>query len=323
MTFLNPVALWGLFALPVIVAIYALVSLRRRSAGSGVFQAKVAAGHSARPGRRHIPAGIFLAALAVLLVSFARPEANISLPVRTGQIVLVVDTSNSMVADDVEPTRLDVAKQAALDVVDSQPSSVQIGVVSFTDGGLVVQAPTSNQQDVRNAIERLSPDGGTSIGEGIFAALTAIADDPIDLESAGDLRTLDVGSFSNAAIIVFTDGEEIGGADPLDLAEVASNAGVPVYTVGIGTERGTVVTLDGFSIATALDEQLLGEIAESTGGEFFLAQDDPMLTGIFDAIDRSFERQGERIEITSLFALGAMALMIGAATMSLRWFGRI
>ncbi len=323
MTFLNPVALWGLFALPAIVALYTFVRFRRRRYRTGVFHTDAAAGVSTRPGRRHIPAGIFLGALAVLLVSFARPEANITLPVRTGQIVLAFDTSNSMVADDVEPTRLDVAKETALAFVDSQPSSVQIGVVAFTSGGLVMQAPTTDQQDVRNAIERLSPDGGTSIGEGIFAALTAIADDPIDLESVGDLSALDIGTFSNAAIVVFTDGEEVGGADPRDLAQVASNAGVPVYTVGVGTERGTVVALDGFSIATALDEQLLGDIAEATGGEFSLAQDDPMLTGIFDAIDRSFERQGERIEITSLFALAAMVLMIGAGVLSLRWFGRI
>ena len=122
---------------------------------------------------------------------------------------------------------------------------------------------------------------------------------------------------------MFTDGEEIGGADPIEIARLASSAGVPVYTVGIGTLRGTVVPLDGFSIATALDESMLIEIADTTGGEYYLAEDNPDLQGIFDAIDRTFERQGERIEITALLAMMAMALIVVATGLSVRWFGRV
>lgn len=327
MTFLAPEALWGVLAVPALALIYALIMWRRqhrRSASLALVDTDE--NRTVRSWRRHGPAGLFLIALAGLLFSFARPEANITLPVRTGQIILAFDTSNSMVADDVEPTRLDVAKQTALNFVDRQPGSVQIGVVAFTNGGLVVLAPTKNSGDVRAAIERLTTDGGTSIGEGIFASLTAIVDGPIELDPeiiATDISALDIGYYSNAAIIVFTDGEDIGGADPVELAGLAANAGVPVYTVGVGTVRGTVVPLDGFSIATALNEPMLAEIAESTGGQYFLAQDDPELSGIFDEIDRRFERQGERIEVTSLFAIAAMAFMILAAGLSLRWLGRV
>jgi Ca-activated chloride channel family protein len=326
-TFLVPEALWGVLAVPALALIYAVIVWRRQSRRSASL-ALIDTGENrtVRSWRRHGPAGLFLIALAGLLFSFARPEANITLPVRTGQIILAFDTSNSMVADDVEPTRLDVAKQTALSFVDRQPGSVQIGVVAFTNGGLVVLAPTKNSGDVRAAIERLTADGGTSIGEGIFTSLTAIVDGPIELDPeiiAADISALNIGYYSNAAIIVFTDGEDIGGADPVELAGLAANAGVPVYTVGIGTVRGTVVPLDGFSIATALNESMLAEIAESTGGEYFLAQDDPELGGIFDEIDRRFERQGERIEVTSLFAVGAMIFMIVAAALSLRWLGRV
>ena len=261
-----------------------------------------------------------------MLFSLARPEANITLPVRTGQVVLAFDTSNSMLADDVAPARLAVAKARALQFVSRQPGSVQIGVVAFTNGGLIVQAPTKDQADIRAAIERLTTEGGKSIGEGIFASLTAIADRPIELDPNGiatDIAALDIGSFSNAAIIVFTDGEEIGGADPIEIARLASSAGVPVYTVGIGTLRGTVVPLDGFSIATALDASMLIEIADTTGGEYYLAEDNPDLQGIFDAIDRTFERQGERIEITALLAMIALALIVVATGLSVRWFGRV
>ena len=96
-----------------------------------------------------------------------------------------------------------------------------------------------------------------------------------------------------------------------------------MYTVGVGTQRGAVVALDGFSIATALDEPMLTDIADATGGQYFLAVDNPDLQGIFDDIDRRFERQGERIEITALLAMAAMALTVAATALSLRWVGRV
>lgn len=329
MTFLAPQALWGLAALPLVVGLYVLLHMRRsQRRPAGLSPTSESGRADGLPRRRHVPGVLFLVALIALLVSFGRPEANVTLPVRTGQIVLAFDTSNSMFADDVEPTRLDAAKQIALDFVDRRPGSVQIGVVAFTNGGLVVQAPTKNDGDVRAAIERLTPDGGTSIGEGIFASLTAIADEPIEVSSDddatfSDINALDIGYYSNAAIVVFTDGEDIGGADPIELAGLAANSGVAVYTVGVGTPRGTVVALDGFSIATALDEELLTSIAESTGGAHFSAAEDPELNGIFDAIDRRFERQGERIEVTALFGLLAMALIAIGGALSIRWFGRL
>lgn len=335
MSFLAPQALWALAALPLVVGLYVLLQMRRAArrpaalipaTSSRGASKSGGAGHPRR--RRHIPAVLFLLALVALLVSFGRPEANVTLPTSTGRVVLAFDTSNSMFADDVEPTRLDAAKQVALDFVDRRPGSVQIGVVAFTNGGLVVQAPTKDDGAVRAAIERLTPDGGTSIGEGIFASLTAIADEPIEISSddqgtSADINALDIGYYSNAAIVVFTDGEDIGGADPIELAGLAANSGVAVYTVGVGTPRGTIVALDGFSIATALDEDLLTAIAESTGGAHFLAAEDPELKGIFDAIDRRFERQGERIEVTALFGLLAMVLIAVAGMLSVRWNGRV
>ena len=326
MTFLRPEALWALLILPVAIAVYALVAWRHWSTRPVAFTPTTISGGRTLRARRHVPAVIFLVALSGILLSLAQPEATITLPVRTGQIMLAFDTSNSMLATDVTPTRLAVAKERALKFVDRQPGSVQIGVVAFTNGGLVVQPPTKNQIEIRSAIERLSTDGGTSIGEGIFASLAAIADEPIELDpeaTAADISTLDIGTFTNAAIIVFTDGEDIGGADPLAIARLAANAGVPVYTVGIGTQRGAVVALDGFSIATALDESMLAAIADATGGQHFLAVDDPDLQGIFDDIDRRFERQGERIEITALLAMAAMALITLATALSVRWFGRV
>lgn len=331
MSFLAPQALWGLLAVPVLVALYGLLMWRRgRSRPAELILVDTKRDRAVPNRRRHVPAGLFLIALTLLLVGFARPEADLTLPTRTGRIVLAFDTSNSMIADDVEPTRLDVAKELAIAFVDRQPRSVLIGVVAFTNGGLIVQPPTDDQGDVRAAIDRLTTDGGTSIAEGIFAALQAIADQPVDLGSEagaaigiGPDVAADIGEHTNAAIVVFSDGEDLDGADPMTLADLSAESGVPVYTVGVGTPRGTVVTLDGFSIATALDEAMLSAIAESTGGRYHPAATDPDLSAIFDEIDRSFERRRERLEITALFSMAAIVSILVAAGLSIRWSGRI
>ena len=325
MSFATPAALWILGVIPLLIVGYVAV-LGRRAKRRPESLRLISSGHGRVDDgwRRYTPSALLLLALTGLLFSLARPEANVTLPVRVGKVVLAFDTSNSMLASDVDPTRLDVAKSAANTFVDRQPGSIQIGVVAFTDGGVILQEPTKNQTEVLAAIERLTADGGTSIGEGILASLSAIADDPIALNvETGTGARVDIGSYSNAAIVVFTDGEDIGGANPSGLATLAGDAGVPVYTVGIGTERGTVVSLDGFRIATALDEVALTQIAESTGGSYFLAANDPDLANIFDEVERNFERQGERIEVTAIFAIVSMMLVIAAAGLSLRWFGRV
>lgn len=176
MTFVNPWALVTLAAVPVLAIAYGLVQLRRgRNRPQGFELADASAGGARAGRRRHVPPAVYLIAATLLIFSLARPEMNLSLPTFTGRLILAFDTSNSMIADDVEPTRLDVAKRTAQRFVDRQPSSVQVGVVAFTNGGLIVQQPTTSKVEVRDAIERLSTDGGTSIGEGILAALTAIS----------------------------------------------------------------------------------------------------------------------------------------------------
>lgn len=327
MTFRSPWGLVALLVIPVLIGLYTALVLPRRSSAARPF-ALTEAGNGAPIGwrRLHLPFALFIVAIGLLLLGFARPEMDVTLPVRTGKVVLVFDTSNSMAADDLSPTRLELAKDAARAFVDEQPGSIQVGVVAFTDGGLVVQRPTKNDREILAAIDRLSTDGGTAIAEGIFAALTAIADEAIVIDpevAAVDIAALDIGYFSNAVIVLLSDGEEIDGADPLELAGLAANAGVRIHAVGIGTPRGTVVELDGFSIATALDETLLTEIAETTGGTYFDASEVADLPSIFGDVQRRFERQGETIEVTGLLAMAASAFLVAAGALSLHWFGRV
>jgi Ca-activated chloride channel family protein len=134
---------------------------------------------------------------------------------------------------------------------------------------------------------------------------------------------VNIGFFGSSAIVLLSDGENTSELDPLTLAEVASTAGVRVHAVGVGTEEGSVVEVDGFSVATALDEDLLQEIAEVTDGTYQRAGDAEALTGIYESIDLEFKRVDEPREVTALFAaVGALLLALGSV-LSIAWFGRV
>src|SRR5690349_10705423 len=169
MSFIWPAMLFLLLLVPLGVSLYIRLQRQRRRAlvsyGSlGFVQA--AAGRQLS-WRRHIPPALFLVSLTILLLALARPQAVLSLPRVEGTVILAFDISGSMAADDLKPTRMEAAKVAARDFVQRQPSTVQIGVVAFSDGGLNVQEPTNDRDAVLAAINRLAPARGTSLANGI------------------------------------------------------------------------------------------------------------------------------------------------------------
>ena len=178
MTFIWPFMLFSLLLVPLIAAGYIALYNRRRARVGGLSKLAASSGAARSPGfRRHIPPLLFLLSLAVLLVALARPQAQVSLPRVEGTVMLVMDVSASMGATDVEPSRLEAAKAAARDFINSQPSTVKIGVVSFSTGGFEVQSPTDDKNALLQTVNRLKPTMGTSLGQGIVTALTAIAVD--------------------------------------------------------------------------------------------------------------------------------------------------
>ena len=262
MSFLWPRALVLLLAVPLLVAGYVALVRRRaqRTAELAALGFTPTAAAKRRRRLRHIPFALLLAAVVLLLVALARPQMTIGLPYREGTVILAFDVSNSMRADDLQPTRMDAAKAAAHAFVDKQPSSIRIGIVAFSTGGLVTQEPTSVKADVQAAIDRLTPLGATSLGQGIFASLNAIAGKPLAVDPdalANGTDNIDVGYYSSAAIVLLSDGENTATPDPLEVARLASVAGVKIYPIGIGSPDGAVIKIGGFSVATALDEQEL------------------------------------------------------------------
>ena len=332
MSFLWPKMLALLVVAPLLVAGYVRL-LRQRAARVAALAAQgfvpsaaSAAAARRRRQRRHVPFAFFLLAVTLLLGAFARPAASLSLPRREGTVILAFDVSNSMAATDVLPTRMDAAKAAAKKFVAKQPSTIKIGVVAFSDGGLVTQRPTDVSADVLAAIARLKPQGATSLGKGLFAALGAINGKPLVLDdqaAVGNFDNVDIGFFRSAAVVLLTDGEDTSSPDPLEVAKLASAAGVRVYPVGIGSSEGTVVKIDGFNVATKLDEDLLTNIASVSDGAYFQAADETALVKVYGQIDLHFTAQRKLTEVTGLVAAASTVLLFVGAALSLVWTGRL
>ena len=333
MTLIWPWMLLTLLLVPLFVGLYVRLLRQRQQMVStlgplGLVQ--TASGQNLGR-RRHVPMALFLIGLSFLLLGLSRPEMPISLPRIEGTVILAFDVSNSMMADDLEPTRIEAAKAAARAFVENQPSTIRIGVVAFGNGGLVVQPPTNVPGDVLAAIDRISPQGGTSLGQGIFTALNAIAGESIALDESAfaegtlpqDLPSLNIEDYSSAVIMLLTDGENTGGPDPLDVAQLAAEAGVRIYPVGIGSAEGAVLEVDGFNVVTQLDEAALQNIASVTNGIYYHAADTESLQDIYKNVDLQMTIKGEKMEVTSLLAgIGAFFFLIGGG-LAMVWFGKI
>jgi Ca-activated chloride channel homolog len=328
MTLKSPALLWLLVLVPVALFGYRRMLIDRAARRERLAHEGLVLSTSGRRAawRQHLPFGMFILALASLLISVARPQMAFGIPRREGTVILAFDVSNSMLATDLKPTRMDAAKAAAKQFVAKQPASIRIGIVAFGEGGFVSQRPTDVRADVVAAIDRLRPAGGTSVGQGIFSSLSAIAGKPIVIDAAAlntDGGQVNIGYFGSSAIVLLSDGENTGGPDPLKLADVASSAGVRINTIGVGSPEGTTITIDGFTVATKLDEALLTEIAKTTNGSYSVAADSAALAKVYDSINLEFVNRSEQREVSALFAgLGLLCLLIGAG-LSLAWFGRV
>lgn len=324
MSFGWPLALLGLVVVPVLG--YVLQRVDRRAADPTMARLGRGTPRPERSVRRQLPVWLLLVALTALLVGFARPHATIDVPQIKSTVVLAIDTSSSMAADDLEPTRLDAAKAAATDFVNDQPGVVEIGVVSFGSGGVVTVRPTDDRVAILSAIDRLEPAGGTSLSQGLFASLSAIAQGPMLFDpnvDAANAPSIDFGSFGSSIIIMFSDGEDTTEQDPTALTELAASAGIKVFPVGIGSEDGAVIDIDGFSVATTLDEAALTNIAAQTNGIYFRAEDASDLATITDSVERELGVEPEDIEITALFAIAGLLVAAVAGALSLTWTGRM
>ncbi|MEV5560730.1 VWA domain-containing protein [Nonomuraea wenchangensis] len=292
----------------------AVVLGRRRTA------ALAAAGVALPGGRRSLGTGLTIAGVGVLAVAAAGPAAMVPVPRTAGTVILAMDVSNSMGADDVAPNRLAAAQRAARAFIEAQPDSVDIGVVAFEQGARTTARPDADHSVALKAVDRLRITGGTSLGAGIRASLVAITGKQVPLDPGGDVP--DLGYWPSATIVMFTDGQNRGG-DIERAAEIAQKAGVHIHTVGVGTTAGATVRVDGLRRHTALEEDVLTEIAEMTGGAYHPASDAARLDGIADTIDLRVTVSDEPLPLAGGLIGLALALLTGGAALTVFRSGRV
>lgn len=335
MSFIWSSLLYLLLCVPLLVLLYLRIQKRKRESAAryGSFGALHDSSGGSAPRRRQLPAIIFLIGITILILSLARPQATISLPKIEGTVILTFDVSGSMVADDLKPTRMEAAKAAALEFVENQPTSVQIGVVAFSDGGITVQSPTDQREEIIATIERLVPRRGTSLGNGILVALNTIvvdAGDPSFL-STSDLSdqtqpepgSVPEGWYPSSAIVLLTDGENNQDPDPILAADLAADFGVRIYTVGIGSAEGAIINVEGFTVLSQLNEPILQYISATTGGVYYNAGNEEELRRIYNDLEPKLSIKSESMEVTSILAGFGILLFVVGGAISLLWFGRV
>lgn len=354
MTFIWQEMLWLLLLVPALVGLYVLILRRRKK--TAVRYASLAVIRTAMgkgPGwRRHIPPALLLLAITVLIVAVARPSAVVSLPSSRATIILAMDVSGSMRAEDVEPTRLEAAQAAAKKFIGDQPPNVQIGLVAFAGGAMLVQVPTIDHEALYDAIDRFQLRRGTAVGSGVLTSLATIfpdqdfyalmgirqgPDNRLGMPSYSYSRSLDdksaadqpehlpvpPGSYESAVVILLTDGATTTGPDPIAAGRLAADWGVRIFTVGFGSEQGEVVSYGGRSMRAQLDSKTLMTIAEDTKGQYFSAKSSDDLAEVYNTLSTKIISEKKLTEISFVFAgIGALLAMLGAG-LSLLWFGRI
>jgi Ca-activated chloride channel family protein len=318
-TFDSPYALIGLVAVPVLVALY-VVRERRRTGFAARWGAPSLLPNlvDRAPGsRRHVPVAVLLAALAALVVGVARPHATIKVPREEATVLLAIDVSRSMGAEDVYPTRLAAAQRAAADFVDKVPKKYRIGVVSFATRAQIALAPTDDRELVHAALGSLRTGEGTAIGDAVL----------LSAELGQKQRTSD-GAVPPTSVLLISDGARDGGRTaPLAAARRARALHVPVYTILLGTPSGVVrhQLPGGFTeiIRVPPSPQTLQLIARTSGGEFFTATTDTRLREVYEQLRSRIGSKRESREMTDFFAGGAALLLLAGGALSALWFRRV
>ena len=346
MNFLWPEALWLLGLLPVLVAVYVWLLRRKRKSAvryANLGMIKEAMGVSSKF-RRHVPPVLFLLAIAAMIVSIARPVATVTLPTQKQTIVMALDASGSMRAKDVEPSRLVAMQNAAKQFVADASPRTKIGIVTFAATAALVQPPTEDREAVIAAIDRIQLQRATATGSGLIVSLaTLFPDAGFDVSTAvfgrdaprsapigeakkdpkKDFKPAEPGSYSSAVIILLTDGQRTTGPDPIEIAKLAADRGVRVYTVGFGTTSGEVIGFEGWSFRVRLDEETLKTVALMTRGEYFYAGTAADLKKVYQTLNSRLSLEKKETEVTALLSGIAALFAMVSGLLSLLWFNRI
>lgn len=314
--YLSPTRLWLLVGVAALAVSYVLVQRRRRTyAVRFTNLALLDSVAPKRPGwRRHAPAVLLLVSLAVLVGAFAHPARDTRVPRERATIIVAIDTSLSMEAQDVAPNRLKAAQAAAKDFVDLLPPRLNVGLVTFNGVAQVRVPPTQDHEELKAAIDQLRLGERTAIGEAIYASLEAIKSAP----NAND------GEPVPARIVLMSDGETTSGRPDAQAAAAAKKAKVPVSTIAFGTANGVIeLPNQEGPVSVPVNPEALAKVANDTGGKAFTAQSGAELKAVYEDIGSSVGYTTEKQDVILPFVGVALVFLFGAAVLSQLWFSRL
>jgi Ca-activated chloride channel family protein len=308
--FLAPARLWLLLGVLALAVAYVLLQRRRPAAALRFSELDLLASVLPRSAawKRHVPAALLLLALTALTTAFARPTGTVQVPRERATVIVALDVSLSMLADDVDPDRITAAKDSAASFVEGLPERFDVGLVAFSGQADVVVSPSQDHAAVSAAVRSLALDESTAIGEAVFASLDA----------ARSVVTAPGEEPPPVRIVLLSDGTNTAGRSLGEAARAARAAGVPVSTIAYGTPEGTV-SVNGETIPVPVDAAALDRLAGATGGSSFSAQSGEQLSEVYDDIRGQVGTTSETREITSRIAGVALALAFAAAFTSLVW----
>jgi Ca-activated chloride channel family protein len=319
-SFQAPLLLGLLALVPLAAGIYVWSQRRARKFAVRYTNVAVLAGVAGRSYTRHVPAILALLALAALLIAIARPQRTVAAERREATVILVFDTSGSMLATDVQPSRLEAARLAGMTFADKVPDTFRIGVIGFGSSAQQLVEPTTDHARVKTTISSLQVKGATAMGDALKAAINS-ARIPVPDGLGGERRL-------PAAIVLLGDGASTRGADPIDVVQDTKKFKIPVYTVALGTQNGTLTHTDPNTGQTNTervppDLLTLQEIARDTGGQFFATADARRLQTVYANLGTRLTKTKESQQVTSAFAGGALVLLLVGAGFGLVRGGRL
>ena len=320
MSFQAPLLLGLLALVPLVAVAYVLAQKRRRKFAVRYTNVDLLATVAGRSWTRHVPAALALLALAALFIALARPQRTVAAERREATVLLVFDTSGSMLATDVAPSRLAAAKLAGKTFTDRVPDGFRVGVIGFGSSAQQLNEPTTDHARVKATIDALEVKGATAMGDALKLAI-ASARIPVPDGLGGERRL-------PSAIVLLGDGASTRGSDPIDIVQDTKKFKIPVYTVALGTQNGTLTHTNPTTGAVTTervppDLLTLQDIARDTGGQFFATADARRLEAVYANLGTRLAHTKEKRQVTSAFAGGALVLLLAGAGFGLARGGRL
>jgi Ca-activated chloride channel family protein len=341
MEFTWPLMLLAVGLVPLLAGGYALLSKRQQRIAERFAESRLFAQLVVRPPawQRTLPVACYLFAVLLLAVAMARPVAAVPMPVNRAAVVIAIDASKSMIAADVQPSRLEAAKAAARAFARMVPRSTKIGLVAFSEYGTVLLAPSTDRAALTQALERVELHSATAVGGGILTSLRVLPgreallrerlerllrprDAPMLPPNPMDVRP-DPDELPPASIILFSDGVSNFGPNPFEAAQLARDGRVRIFTIGVGQQGGAVMQIDGQMVLVPFDATGLERIAQITGGRYLWSTDEQELERVYRELGRIIGWERTRTEVSFvLLGLGGLSLLAGGA-MAMVWFRRV